>query len=108
MLRGEFLSVVSNASTCLPPDVLVVHLGGNDLVKQSSKSIITDIIRDLHSWKTAHPGIQIVWSTIIHRMVWRADCSPHCINKARQTVNKEIAQWCAKSCLLYTSPSPRD
>ena len=32
-----------------PPDVLVVHLGGNDLGKHSSKSLVIDIVKDLHA-----------------------------------------------------------
>ena len=39
MLWGEFMGVVSSAAACLLPDMLVVYLGGNDLVKHSGKPL---------------------------------------------------------------------
>ena len=40
-----------------PPDVLLIHLGSNDLAKQSGESLILDILRDLRCWKTKYPEL---------------------------------------------------
>ena len=77
-------------SSQLSPNVLVVHLSGKDLAKHSGKSLVIDIIHDLHLLKTEHPSMSILWSTIIPRVKWQADCPPQSSNTAHRRVNREV------------------
>ena len=65
-----------------PPDVLLIHLRGNDLAKCSSKSLILDITCDLRWLKVKYSAMQIIWSTIIPQLECRVVCPPQCINMA--------------------------
>lgn len=79
-----------------PPDILVVHLGGNDLPQLPGKALILDILRDLCRLHDLYPAMRIVWSTIIPRLNWRGACNIDKVNKARRQVNKEICQGVSK------------
>ena len=53
-----------------PPDILVIHLGGNDLPQSPGKAVILDSLRDLKRLNERYPAMQIEpmadgWSTII-------------------------------------------
>ena len=74
----------------MPPDILLVHLGGNDLGRPPGKVIVLEILRDLQELKGKFPAMKIVWSTMIPRYTWRLCCNPQCINRARREVNKEV------------------
>ncbi|XP_075064503.1 uncharacterized protein LOC142152106 [Mixophyes fleayi] len=54
-----------------PPDVLVVHAGGNDLGKGKSLDLIIVIREDLRRIHEAWPDIIIGWSALIPRLAWR-------------------------------------
>ncbi|XP_078241896.1 uncharacterized protein LOC144586845 [Pogona vitticeps] len=75
-----------------PPDILVVHLGGNDLPQVSGKALILDIVRDLDRLHALYPRIRIVWSTIIPRLNWRGAINVDRVNNARRLVNKEVCR----------------
>ena len=76
----------------IPPDILVVHLGGNDLPKVPGKALILDILRDLKRLKEKYPTMQIVWSTIIPCLTWRGAQSFDNVNRARRQVNREVCR----------------
>ena len=40
-----------------PPDILVVHLGGNDLPRVPGKALTLDILRDLNRQHTLYPAM---------------------------------------------------
>ena len=90
MLWDVFLQAVSHGPHVSPSDIFVMYLGGNDLAKCSGKALLIAIIQDLNLLKAEHPGMSILWSTMIPRMSWRADCSPQCVNKAHRQVNREV------------------
>ena len=73
-----------------PPDVLVVHLGGNDLPRFASKALIIDILRDLNWLKRRYPSLRILWSNITPRLAWRGSGRTDAVNKARRGVNKVV------------------
>ncbi|XP_053560521.1 uncharacterized protein LOC128651511 isoform X3 [Bombina bombina] len=54
------------------PDVLVLHLGGNDLGIIPQKELVRRIKRDLGNIKDLYPEIKIIWSQITPRLVWRS------------------------------------
>ena len=82
-----------------PPDILVVHLGGNDLPRLPGKALILDILRDLRRLHMLYPAMRIVWSTIIPRLTWRGAGNMDKVNKARRQVNKEICRGVSKGGL---------
>ena len=82
-----------------PPDILVVHLGGNDLPRLPGKALILDILRDLSRLHNLYPAMRIIWSTIIPRLNWRGARQVDKVNKARRQVNKEICRGVSKGGL---------
>ena len=70
-----------------PPDVLVVHLGGNDLARYPGKALILDIIHDLKWLNARYPAMQIVWFPIIPQLMWRDTSFFLNINMACRGVN---------------------
>ena len=60
MCRRDFTELLSVASFSTAPDVLLTHVGGNDVAKQSGKSLVLEILRDLRSWKTKYLSSRIV------------------------------------------------
>ncbi|XP_072854614.2 uncharacterized protein LOC140706831 [Pogona vitticeps] len=84
---------------CSPPDILVIHLGGNDLPQVPGKALILDILRDLERLHALYPRMRIVWSTIIPRLHWRGAKNMDRVNNARRLVNKEVCRGVSKSGL---------
>ena len=75
-----------------PPDILVIHLGGNDLPGLPGKGLILDILRDLTWLRQRYPTMRIVWSTIIPRLAWRGARNLDAVNTARRGVNREVCR----------------
>lgn len=73
----------------LPQIVLATHLGGNDLTVKSGKTPILQILSD---FKASWPLVRIMWSCIIPRLSWRAQCDPRKIDRARRGVNCEVGR----------------
>ncbi|KAJ7324885.1 hypothetical protein JRQ81_017905 [Phrynocephalus forsythii] len=88
----EFRGAAWAAAQGQPPDILLVHLGGNDLTAQTGKSLILEILRDFAAWKALFPASRIVWSTLIPRQTWQADCDPQKLNRSRRGVNQEVCR----------------
>ncbi|KAM4031870.1 uncharacterized protein ACNLHF_019241 [Anomaloglossus baeobatrachus] len=79
------------------PDVLILHVGGNDLGIRSARELKRDIKLDLlHLWR-AFPGIVIVWSDIIARTQWCFGRSVDRINRARSKLNRAIGRFVARN-----------
>lgn len=76
-----------------PPDVLVVHAGGNDMGLRSSREIVRDIKVDFLRLWSMFPGLVLVWSDMIARKDWRQARSVEKINKARVKLNKEVGRF---------------
>ena len=75
-----------------PPDILVVHLGGNDLPRFPGKALIVYILRDLSRLHLTYPAMRILWSTIVPRINWRGARDADKVNKARRQVNREVCR----------------
>lgn len=74
-----------------PPDILVLHVGGNDLGLRSMLDITWDIKFDFLRLPMAFPGMVIVWSDIIARTAWRLARSVERVNKARKKINRDVS-----------------
>lgn len=70
-----------------PPDVLVLHVGGNDLGVRPFRELIRDVKFDLLRLWALYPRVVTVWSDIVPRKVWREARDADKINKARNKVD---------------------
>ena len=61
--------VTSQDALPMPPDILLVHLGGNDLAQRTSKSLIVQVIEDLQAIKPKVPGVELIWSNTVPRII---------------------------------------
>nr|XP_033791559.1 translation initiation factor IF-2-like isoform X2 [Geotrypetes seraphini] len=72
------------------PDVLIIHLGGNDVDSLSARqlvNVIKDDLRVLFAW---FPGTRVLWSDVIPR--------PRCLSSRRWTrglakFNRQVGKW---------------
>ncbi|XP_044155431.1 uncharacterized protein LOC122942002 [Bufo gargarizans] len=80
-----------------PPDVLVLHVGGNDLGRRPFRELIRDVKFDLLRIWALFPGLITVWSDIVPRKAWRGARSVESLNKARVKVNRAVGRFMAKS-----------
>nr|XP_056707608.1 tumor susceptibility gene 101 protein isoform X2 [Euleptes europaea] len=72
------------------PDILVVHLGGNDLGTASDVAIINRMKKDLGHLKQIFRNSILVWSNIVPRKVWNQEVPHKVMEKSRRRVNREI------------------
>ncbi|CAJ0966975.1 unnamed protein product [Ranitomeya imitator] len=79
------------------PQILVIHLGGNDLGKRPCRKLIKDIKFDVLRLWAMFPKVLVVWSDIVPRKVWRGARSPEGVNRARIKVNKAVSRFMARN-----------
>ncbi|XP_054455849.1 uncharacterized protein si:dkeyp-121d4.3 isoform X2 [Anoplopoma fimbria] len=72
------------------PDVLIMHLGGNDLSTDSPTDLLASVKKDLTSMRSIFPQCILVWSNILPRRVWRHSTDNHEVDLVRTTVNRRI------------------
>ncbi|XP_023593445.1 tumor susceptibility gene 101 protein isoform X1 [Trichechus manatus latirostris] len=94
MMWDQLTPTLVHARRRLPdPDVLVVHLGGNDLGVMELLDIITRIKKDLRFIKQMFKNVTIVWSNMIPRKVWYNSAKPHFMNKCVKKGNELIGSF---------------
>ncbi|XP_073460352.1 uncharacterized protein [Aquarana catesbeiana] len=76
-----------------PPDVLLLHVGGNDLGIRASRELSRDIKFDFLRLRSMFPNTVIVWSEMMARTSWSMAMSVERLNKARIKVNKEVGKF---------------
>lgn len=74
------------------PDVLLLHVGGNDM-DSWPRELIRDIKSDLLFLWSMCPDILVVWSDMVARRVWRGARSVERVNWAQGWVNKEVGRF---------------
>ncbi|XP_063731676.1 uncharacterized protein si:dkeyp-121d4.3 isoform X2 [Eleginops maclovinus] len=72
------------------PDVLIMHLGGNDLSTDSPTDLLASVKKDLTSMRSIFPSCLLVWSYILPRRVWRHSADSQEVDLVRCTVNRRI------------------
>lgn len=75
------------------PDILIIHLGGNDVGKSSTLDLIFLIKHDLQHIHLIFPGTRIIFSEIIPRLVWLSFSENRSLEKIRRRVNHSIAKF---------------
>ncbi|KAL7992135.1 hypothetical protein Chor_016391 [Crotalus horridus] len=72
------------------PDILVIHLGGNDLGITSNADVINRMKKDFGHLKQIFKNSILVWSNIIPRKVWNQEIPHKVMEKSRRRINQEI------------------
>lgn len=75
------------------PDVLVIHLGGNDLGTDSNMTLIHRMKKDLGYLKQIFKNSILVWSDIVPRKVWNQELPAFLMEKSRRKVNQAIGRF---------------
>lgn len=73
-----------------PPDILVIHLGENDLCERKSLEIRRAARRDLEWCKQQFPDTRIIWSELLERREWQGARNPRKVDVARRKFNSSI------------------
>ena len=89
--NGVLPRFYSELSTQSPPDILVVHAGGNDLGQVPAKKLGVEITRGLMQLHKDFPSMRILFSGINERQAWRYG-EPRVINGDRKTVNELVSR----------------
>ncbi|CDQ80373.1 unnamed protein product [Oncorhynchus mykiss] len=72
------------------PDVVILHLGGNDLGTQSPEALMSSVKKDLTSVRSIFPQCRLVWSDILPRMSWRQTEDSEAVDNFRAVINRRV------------------
>ncbi|XP_029525533.1 uncharacterized protein si:dkeyp-121d4.3 isoform X2 [Oncorhynchus nerka] len=72
------------------PDVVILHLGGNDLGTQSPEALMSSVKKDLTSVRSIFPQCRLVWSYILPRMSWRQTEDSEAVDNFRAAINRRV------------------
>lgn len=92
LLEVHCLSRLDRAS-----DVLVLHVGGNDLGVTSMRDLISNLKVDFLRLRTTFPGMMIVWSDMVGRTAWCWAWLVNKVDKACVKVNKEVGKFVTRN-----------
>ncbi|XP_054844968.1 uncharacterized protein LOC129336035 [Eublepharis macularius] len=90
----------------LPPHILVIHLGGNDLGLIKGKALSLQAQADLQQICVAWPGVLILWSAILPRRKWHEGLDARGMNEARRRANSALLKALGNGLGIYL-PHPR-
>lgn len=92
-MRWEHLVPLLQRTPGPHPDVMVVHLAGNNLGSQSGCSLVHRMKQDLDWILSAYPRTQVVFSNIVQRQVYREQTahSSYGLERTRRFVNHGIS-----------------
>ncbi|XP_068106722.1 uncharacterized protein [Hyperolius riggenbachi] len=69
------------------PDILIIHLGGNDLGKVKTLNLLARMRRDFLQIRAIFPNTVLVFSEIVPRLVWYVSPNKRFFEKIRKRVN---------------------
>ncbi|XP_074853881.1 uncharacterized protein LOC142014737 [Carettochelys insculpta] len=94
MMWDQLIPTLLNTRKLLPdPDVLVIHLGGNDLGKTKLVDILIRTRKDLKFIHETFKNVILVWSDIVPRKAWNQEESYKCLERSRRRVNRAIGKF---------------
>ena len=71
-----------------PPSIIVVHLGGNDLVNHSVWQIRNIMDREFRYIRTAFPTCLLIWVDILPRRLWSGADNVKAVDNKRKRINR--------------------
>ncbi|XP_053145296.1 uncharacterized protein LOC128342232 isoform X1 [Hemicordylus capensis] len=84
ILWGQLLPAIQDHLAKFPePDIIVIHLGENDLGRRTGLSLVQQASSDLAILQGWIPGIRILWVNWLQRRVWQGVQNVLGIEKAR-------------------------
>ena len=102
--EGFRRSIESQVLLSSPPRLILIHLGGNDLVNIKTPTLWDTIKQEIAYLRDAFPEATLVWIDILKRKVWRgAENGLNAIEKKRKRINligRKIVQQSGKSDIL--------
>ncbi|XP_061490951.1 uncharacterized protein LOC133388738 isoform X2 [Rhineura floridana] len=72
------------------PQVLVIHLGGNDLGLMKGKALIIQASKDMQAIRQRWPWVRLMWSDLLPRKVWCDVWDLAGVDRVRKKVNRQI------------------
>ncbi|XP_062833270.1 uncharacterized protein LOC134297995 [Anolis carolinensis] len=89
-LRWEgLLPLLFGSGVRFPPDLIVMHLGGNDLGLLKGRALFLQVLNDMHKIQEVWPHTGLAWSAIIPRPRWPYGDGKK-LDKARKRVNRAL------------------
>ncbi|KAJ8322171.1 hypothetical protein KUTeg_000642 [Tegillarca granosa] len=70
------------------PRILILHVGGNDLIDYTTSMLCAKIEYDISILAQWLPNTIIIWSDILPRLYWRGSLNIKAIEKKRKRVNR--------------------
>ncbi|OCT91870.1 hypothetical protein XELAEV_18014927mg [Xenopus laevis] len=83
------------------PDIVLIHLSGNDIGKEKTIEIIRFIRRDLAQLHFSFPKVVFVWSEIVSRITWFPFPEIKSLDRCQKKINSAIAKF-AKGLNIFT------
>ncbi|CAC5412216.1 unnamed protein product [Mytilus coruscus] len=83
-------SVEQNLRCYPPPQILIIHLGSNDLGLIKGKELIEQIRLDIMRLHVLLPNLSLVWTEILPRRYWHLAENQVAINSTRKRVNAAV------------------
>jgi hypothetical protein len=78
-----------------PPEVIVVHLGGNDLLTSSLYKLRRVINKEIKKYlNECFPDAKVIWYDILQRRNWRGD---HKVNLSIEKKRRRVNAFCRKA-----------
>ncbi|XP_069491515.1 uncharacterized protein [Ambystoma mexicanum] len=77
------------------PQVVMLHAGENDLVRDTGVALLRKMKRDLGWVRDIWPQAVVVWTKLLPRRVWRGARNEGAIERARKGINREMEKFCA-------------
>lgn len=75
-----------------PPDVFIIHLGGNDIGKQKTLDVIFSIRDDFHRLQLSFPRTVFVFSEVVQRLKWLTFPPLRPLEKIRRRINRAVSK----------------
>ena len=82
------------AQTHSPPELLIIHMGTNDLVHTDFFSLPQRVSLCIDGCRTLFPGAAVVWSDTLPRMFYYGARSQRSLEKQRRALNKWSRTYC--------------
>ncbi|XP_053103077.1 uncharacterized protein LOC128323632 [Hemicordylus capensis] len=93
MLWNQLLPALRDYLDRFPsPDILVLHLGENDLGRRPGLAIFQQALSDLAVLRRWMPGVYVIWINWLQRRVWRGARSGLSLEEARRKISAAIGR----------------
>ncbi|XP_067320884.1 uncharacterized protein [Anolis sagrei] len=84
------IPLLFDSSVMRCPDILVIHLGGNDLGLLKGRALFLQAVSDMRKILDRWPQTHLVWSEVIPRLNWPGGGDARKIDGARKRVNRAM------------------